>query len=321
MRAPTESERPVRTPPGLRVLRAGDAIESVRTKAGAVRLLSNGHGVEVVEGSLNRGDRLNLVPAEAGSPAGAETYYLIQGRLLCQEHGTALAYEPGDCICVERLDDPVTLTAATDVRFLYVSTQPTFHQISGSLHDLMHLADEVERADGYTADHCGRLQRLSFATGRALDLPAERLRALDHGAYLHDLGKVKIPAAILQKAGPLTKREWALVKRHPTFGREMLEPTSLRHAGRIVEQHHERIDGSGYPFGLSGAEVLVEASIVAVSDTYDAMTTDRVYRRALSREVALDEIARLAGTQFPREVVRAFEDVVGTVDDEAATSR
>jgi len=315
MRVTNEGELPTGLPPGVLCMRAGEAIEHVETKAGTVRLLANGGGTELAECTLTAGDRLNLLPATP--PGGvAEAYYVLAGTLAWREEEREFTFRPGDCIAVENLAGPVVLTATEDVRFLYVTSRPSFHQISDTLHDLMRLAEEVEVADGYTAGHCLRLQRLAYATARTLGLDGSRLVALDHGAYLHDLGKVKIPRPILRKPGPLTADEWALVKRHPIFGRELLEHTSLRHAASIVEQHHERVDGSGYPYGLSGNEVLVEASIVAVADTYDAMTTDRVYRRALSREAALDEIARLAGKQLPREVVKAFQSSNASVGEE-----
>jgi len=316
MRALTEADALSELPAGVRCVRAGEAIERVASKAGTVRLLADGHGTEIVEGTLSRGERLTLVPGESTRPA-SETYYLLDGLLGWGEGESATRFGPGDCLAVEDLHEPVIFSVLEDVRFLYVTTAPSFQQISNSLHDLMDLADQVEIADGYTAGHCRRLQRLAYATGLTLGLEASRLRALDAGAYLHDIGKIKIPTRVLQKPGPLTATEWALVKRHPVFGRELLEPTSLRHAAAIVEQHHERIDGSGYPYGLSGDAVLVEASIVAVADTYDAMTTDRVYRRALSHQAALAEILRLAGRQLPINVVSAFEASVAHAEPQA----
>lgn len=96
------------------------------------------------------------------------------------------------------------------------------------------------------------------------------------------------------------------MKQHPTFGRELLEATLMKEAGQIVEQHHERLDGSGYPFGLSGSDIPVESAIVAVVNTYDAMTTERPYQRAFEPEEAFAELRRLAGLHYPEEVVEAF---------------
>ena len=155
---------------------------------------------------------------------------------------------------------------------------------------------------------------MSFATGRELGLPHYRLHLLDCGAYLHDLGKVKVPLEILNKPARLTPEEFAVIQRHPSFGREMLEGTWMKPSGLIVEQHHERLDGSGDPFGLAGDEILVESYIVAVADTYDAMTTDRPYRKALTPEEAFAELNKYAGTHHLKEVVKAFFSAIRQVE-------
>ena len=144
-----------------------------------------------------------------------------------------------------------------------------------ALGDLKRLARLIARKDRGTAAHCGRLRDLARAVGLELRLSPPRLYRLDYGAYLHDLGKIEVPDCVLQKPGRLTPAEWALVKRHPTVGRRLLEVTFMAPVGVIVEQHHEKLDGSGYPYGLSDDAILTESYIVAVVDTFDAMTTDR----------------------------------------------
>ena len=171
--------------------------------------------------------------------------------------------------------------------------------------------------DGYTADHCRRLQRLGCATGQQLGLSQAELYRLDFGSLLHDVGKVKVPVEILQKSGKLTPEEWTIIKQHPTMGCEVLNATFLKEAGIVVEQHHERMDGSGYPYGLSGKDILTESYVVAVADTYDAMTTDRPYRKALSDEVAFEEIRKYGGVHYPREVVDAFFAAVDVLGEKA----
>ena len=170
----------------------------------------------------------------------------------------------------------------------------------------MALAVEVELKDGYTADHCSRLQALSYATDQELGLSSTELYRLNYGAYLHDLGKVTVPIEILQKPAKLTAEEWTIMKRHPTTGREMLAATVLGDVGPLVEQHHERFDGSGYPYGLVGDDILPGAYIIAVADTYDAMTTDKVYRKDLGPKVSFAELTKYAGIHYAKEVVEAF---------------
>lgn len=310
-----EESPPLRV--GLHVRHKDRALERVDSHSISLSLLAARDGAELIEGELKAGERITLVPPEGDPHASPlETYYVLSGEL----RGGGLTVGTGDCLVADVVDEPTAFVAQGDTRFLYVSSRPFFHGISNKVGELMRLADEVERRDGYTADHCLRIQRLSYALGQELGLSAHRLYLLEAGSYLHDLGKARIPAEILQKPGKLDEREWALMRRHPSFGREMIEPTYLRDAGPIIEQHHERIDGSGYPFGLERGEVLPEASIVAIADTYDAITTRRAYREARSADEAIAELERYAGVHWPREFVRAFQSALPRIAGEQRTS-
>lgn len=289
---------------GLRFGLGGAALETVRSKSSEFNLLAGGRGCELIEGCLQAGERLTLVPSDGAG--GIEACYLLAGGLRCDLPAGAVDLVAGDYFSAAGLERPVIFTATDEARFLYVTSQPTFHEMSETVRELMRLAVEVEMKDGYTAEHCLRLQRLSFATGRVLGLDPHDLHLLDYGAYLHDVGKIRVPVEILQKPAKLDEDEWRLVRRHPTYGREMLDGTFMAEAGRIVEQHHERLDGSGYPNGIASDEIDTMAYIVAVADTYDAMTTDRSYRRALPAAEAFAELERHAGVHYPRDVVRAF---------------
>jgi HD-GYP domain-containing protein (c-di-GMP phosphodiesterase class II) len=308
------SALPLLTASGLSILRKGESLETVGSPVIQLRLLSSLPHMEIVEGTLSLGKRLTIVPPEEAGSELVEAWYILEGTLRSDLEGRRLEVNPGDCIIAQQLRDVTIFVAQTEVRFLYISTLPTFHEFSDTLAELKRLAVEVESKDGYTADHCKRLQRLSFATGKEMGLPHYRLYLLDSGAFLHDIGKVKVPVEILNKPSRLSAEEWAVIRQHPTFGREILEPTFMKASGPIVEQHHERMDGSGYPYGLAGDEILLESYIVAVADTYDAMTTDRAYRKALPPQEAFAEIRRLAGIHYPKEVVKAFFSAVKRVE-------
>ncbi len=291
---------------GLVILRSGESVESVTTKSGVFRLLASLPGVELHLGTLVKGKQLNLVPFD-GSPEGAsEAYYVLRGSLRASPPTGPIRVGQGDLILAESLTEPVIFETTEEVEFLYISNRPTFHQVSGQLRELMRLAAEVETRDAYSAGHCLRIQKLAFATGKELGLPHPRLYLLEYGSYLHDLGNLRLPRAMLVKRGALTAEEWVEMKRHPGYGKDMLRGTFIPDAGLIVEQHHERLDGSGYPQGLRGDQIQVEASIVGVVDTFDAMTTERPYRPAATREQALSELEDSAGALFPRDVVSAF---------------
>jgi HD-GYP domain-containing protein (c-di-GMP phosphodiesterase class II) len=300
-------------PDGLRIHTKGQALERVLAGGSEIALLVAGQGTEIIETTLNKGQRITLEPPD-GTIMVTETYYILRGKVSCQTASATILLGARDYLVTEQLASPVILSALSKVTFLYITTHPFFHYISQFQQELMNLAVEVESKDGYTSEHCLRLQKLSYATGQELSLEPYKLHRLNYGAYLYDLGKVKVPIEILQKPAKLNPEEWEIIKQHPTYGREMLNHTSLDEVGTIVEQHHERWDGSGYPLALLRDNILVESYIVAVADTYDAMTTDRPYRKALAPEVAFAELEKYAGIHYPLEVVKAFSSAVKRVE-------
>ena len=178
------------------------------------------------------------------------------------------------------------------------------------------LVDAITPKDHYTSDHALQVARLSWLVGMELGLNEEELEWLVHGALLHDLGKIGVADAILEKLGPLTEEEWKVVKRHPEVGARMIEPLeSLRKAVPVVRHHHERPDGTGYPDGLEGDEIPLAARIVAVADAYDVMLRGRLYRPKRFRPKsspaeALEELEREAGSKFDPRVVEALRRVL-----------
>jgi putative nucleotidyltransferase with HDIG domain len=170
--------------------------------------------------------------------------------------------------------------------------------------------------DHYTPDHALQVARLSRLVGVQLGLNEEELEWLVHGALLHDVGKIGVADAILEKLGPLTEEEWAVIKRHPEVGARMIEPLeSLSGAVPVIRHHHERPDGSGYPAGLEGDEIPLAARIVAVVDAYDVMIR-RPYRperygSTRSPDEALRELWDEAGSQFDVRVVEAMGRLLG----------
>lgn len=177
---------------------------------------------------------------------------------------------------------------------------------------LLTLGRTVEGKDPYTRGHCERLAAYSVALGKALGLPQEELTALDRGGALHDLGKIAIPDAILLKPSKLSEAEWAIMREHPVIGERICLPLrSLTRVLAIIRHHHERWDGSGYPDGLAGELIPMTARVLQVVDIYDALTTARPYKPALSlttaREVLRDEVAR--GWRDPG-VVEPFIEMV-----------
>src|SRR6202166_3551219 len=162
------------------------------------------------------------------------------------------------------------------------------NQLEGAERGLFRLVLSIEAKDPYTKDHCNRLSRYSVALAERLRLPSHLCRALHLGGIAHDVGKVAVPAHILLKTGPLTPEERKIMEQHPITGERICAPMkSFRRVLPISRHHHEKLDGSGYPDGLKGEDIPMTARILQTVDVYDALTTDRPYRKALSSQEAL----------------------------------
>jgi len=169
------------------------------------------------------------------------------------------------------------------------------------------LASALDARDPYTAGHSRRVSEMSAAVARAMGMPAVAAERVRIGALLHDIGKIGIADSVLQKPGRLTAEEFATIRMHPGIGRRILEGVSgFSPYLAAVELHHENWDGSGYPHGQAGLNTPVDARIIHVADAYDAMTSDRPYRRGMTHEKAMETLREFAGKQFDPEVVRLF---------------
>jgi putative nucleotidyltransferase with HDIG domain len=190
--------------------------------------------------------------------------------------------------------------AAIDNARLYEDLQATFQQTIQSL------ARTIDKMDRYTAGHSERVARYSAALARWLGLSEDKVEIVRQAALMHDIGKIGC-VMNLNKPGKLTQDEYEIFKRHPVYGREILDPIRfLEPVIPGVHLHHERWDGRGYPLGLQGNGIPLIARIISVADTYDAMTSDRAYRRALPHEVTVNEILRCSGNQFDPDVAGEF---------------
>lgn len=172
------------------------------------------------------------------------------------------------------------------------------------------LTAALETRDSETHGHSERVVTYSLRLGCEYGLNRDEMKALEFGSLLHDIGKIGVPDSILRKPAKLTEEEWVRMREHPQHGQQILRGIEfLQGAARVVAQHHEKWDGSGYPLGLSAEEIDVCARIFAVADAFDAITSDRVYRRAKSYEAAAQELDDWAGKQFDPKVVAAFHRV------------
>src|SRR6266550_4682212 len=172
------------------------------------------------------------------------------------------------------------------------------------------LTAALETRDQETHGHSERVVTYSLRLGREYGLDSQRIKALEFGSLLHDIGKIGVPDSILRKPAKLTEQEWVRMREHPAHGQQILRGIHfLEGAARVVAQHHEKWDGSGYPLGMKAEDIDLCARIFSVADAFDAMTSDRVYRKGKSYEAAAQELNEWAGTQFDPKVVEAFHRV------------
>ena len=193
------------------------------------------------------------------------------------------------------------LRYAEDVRVLYQQLQRGIYQ------SLLGLANALEAKDVYTRGHSERVGATSRRLALVLGLSPAEAELVARAGLLHDIGKIGIPESVLRKAGPLTSEEWALMRRHPVIGAQIVAPFEFFTAGAaVIRHHHERVDGSGYPEGLAGTVIPFGARIVAVADVYDALTSDRPYRPAMAASDALAQLQAEAGRGLDADIVGAF---------------
>jgi putative nucleotidyltransferase with HDIG domain len=185
-----------------------------------------------------------------------------------------------------------------EMRNLYLST-------------IQALNKTVEAKDPYTSGHANRVEKFAVELAEAYHLPFESVQNIKTASILHDIGKIGINDSILNKATRLSQEEFHEIMRHPSIGADIISKVDfLKDITTIVKHHHERFDGKGYPDGLHGDEIPIEAAILTIADSYDAMTSDRPYRKALTQEEAFEELKRNAGTQFHPQLVETFISIM-----------
>jgi putative nucleotidyltransferase with HDIG domain len=249
-----------------------------------------------------KGSGAAIVGQRGGNRSTNENITKDGQKISCEWFSTPLVGPGGRTIGVASLIQDVTeqVEAQEEVRRQAEQLRRT---VEGAVLAMSHV---VETRDPYTAGHERRVAELATAIAGEMGMDGEELDALRHAGLIHDIGKIAVPAEILAKPGRLSEVEFNLIKQHPASGFDILEVIDFgRPVAEIVLQHHERLDGSGYPRGLSGEDILPEARILAVADVVEAMSSHRPYRAALGMEAALAEIREPAGVKYDADVVAA----------------
>lgn len=272
------------------------------------RELLKDSNVQLVYYNFNKKDSLAITPDKNG---GSQVLYILEGDMTLYRKGKETHLHQNDSILFSDLKESSILTAQSPSKCLGISTTQTQHVASSN--DLMDMIDTVEKKDVYTYGHSRRVCLYANAIALEMD-PCYDIITLGNAANLHDVGKINVPISILRKPGKLTGEEYDIIKKHSMDSYNLVQSFG-EDVARAVRQHHERLDGSGYPDGIKGEEICMDARVIAVADVFDAMTCKRVYNEPKSFE---DTVAYLesCGEQYDQEVVSILKKKVldGTLE-------
>jgi len=288
------------------VLKKGEYQNVAEKESAFIGVITSLNGVNVSEVHIKQGKALLISPSIEKNIT--EWAYLLEGSIKEEDHEFLL--NQGDSILVKNLKDTIYCRALEDSRLIFLSHENVVEEMTSAIVNLSNMIETLDKKDHYTKDHSGRVVDWMPKMAKKLNLSIDRVQILLDAALFHDIGKLEIADAILHKPAKLNASEFERIKKHPNFGRIIAESHNLNVIGKVILQHHERIDGHGYPNGLKGDQVCLEAKIIAVVDSYDAMTSDRPYRDGLSKQLAVEELLRCRGTHYEEEVVDAFLEVL-----------
>lgn len=293
---------------GFYQIRKGSFKAHISQPDASLGLLASLGSVDIMVQEVNTDRTFWIEPSEDSELS--ELFYILEGSIIVNLPEGKQTFSQGDMFYVSSLEGTLSLTAPEYSRLLYITTKPEFQYLSSYINDLNALLNQLEAKDRYTHNHGRRVQTMATKISELMDMNQKRIDRLVIAAMFHDVGKCFIPDEVLNKPGSLTPSEFKYIYKHPLDSAMLLSGKFDEETSDIASQHHENMDGTGYPNGLSGRLIRVEARIISVADTYDAITTDRSYHKARSPKEAYEIIRSLAGTRFDRRVVRALRKVL-----------
>lgn len=291
---------------GIEIIHEDDFSMQVASDARInMKLQIQAPGMELVRYEYK--DGVSGIFSHGGTQDYTAIYYVKKGQLILKNSEGIIQVVEEDCIFSITRETPfISFESRGDCTVLQFSNVPIFQPIQDSLKAREELLREIQEYDGYTGEHCVRVQNLVIKMARIMDLNLENPRELLTAAKCHDVGKIKIPHEIIAKPGPLTAAEYEEVKKHSAYSSEMIRPLAGDRVAEIVGAHHERLDGKGYPNHLTAEQIPFEAKLIAVADAFDAMTHNRGYNKIKTVPEAIEELHRCQGTQFDPRCVEAL---------------
>jgi len=294
---------------GWRIFRQTDSVADSSTTYSKNRVdrLHSSESLDIGRYFFRRDNLLYIDPPS--EPHVVKSYTVLAGR--CRELETHAEFGAGDILVVEGLNHMLALHFLEDSYVMVHSrTATSIDRFKQHTEDMLQLLVELQTKDNYTKEHSDRVLGMAKLMGLALDYHSKRIFNLNRAALFHDIGKVFIDDAVLNKPSRLDDDEFRRIQEHVLLGRELVLSAYDEDVYEIIHQHHERLDGHGYPRGLNGEQIMQEAKIIAICDSYDAMTTDRVYKKGKSQAAALSELRDLAGSHYDAELVELFASLI-----------
>lgn len=269
-----------------------------------IKLLGSGDNIEITQYEMGKNSMFFIKPSLKSTTY--EFYYIVNGQV---EYNNNL-YSKNDYFDLIYSDQDHGIKILEDTVILYIASDTGEFENANRFNELLiEQLEVIQKKDHYTFEHCKRVKRLALSVGKALMLKDTDLKNLTLAAYFHDIGKIKISDKILNKPGSLTLNEYDQMKMHVTHGHEIIAQAIDQNVADILVLHHERLNGSGYPKGLLGKDIPLLGRILAVVDSYDAMTSNRIYHIAKDTKTAIKELYELSD-QYDQEVVKALSQVV-----------
>lgn len=292
----------------FKIFKDGKAIKEDVNKAGKFRLLIQDNDFEIFESHIHAGRSIICQPYECEDSMNVT--FVLSGKLY---HTNTKSYiVAGDHYTFKNLKETHHLSVEEDTKLLMIRKKGFFLEQVSRTNRITEFMDLIQEKDDYTEDHCNRTGNIATKIATHLKLSDKTIENILYIGKIHDVGKIDISTEVLNKPGKLTMEEFDIIKEHPQRGHDIImETVGDANIAQIILQHHEKMDGSGYPRGLKADEISIEAKIILVADSFDAMTSDRPYRKAMSVNQAIEELRTYAGKWYEKEIVEALVDVIG----------
>lgn len=296
---------------GFNIYKKNDFIKSFQNKAGIFKMLIEDSELEVFESRINPGKSIICQPYE--SENSINIFFVLKGKLF-HTNGRKIV-NSGDRITFKNLEITHHLSVLEESTLLTIRNSKHFLKQANATNLVYDLIHKIQEKDDYTEEHCNNAGNLAVQIATIMALPEKIIENILHASKIHDVGKINTPTEILNKPSPLTPSEFEIVKQHSKDGFNIVMDTLNNHElATIVLNHHERLDGSGYPNGLKDDEISIESRILAVTDSFDAMVSKRPYKNSRTEFEALEDIKSSIGKLYDLEVVNALEYIVNNVN-------